>query len=107
MAVGFFVISIAPNVVAALFGAALAAVGGSMGDLMILAMVQSAIPEEHMGKAYSLGAFCLGLGSSIGLFFAPFVFHVLSASQSIQVCASLMALCGIAGLLRFTVVREN
>ena len=101
MATGFLIIALAPNPVLTLLGAALAAVGGPMGDIMILTMMQTDIPEEHLGKVYSLSMFSSGLGATFGLILAPLFFQYVSASLGIAFCAVVMAICGIVGLLRF------
>jgi MFS transporter, DHA3 family, macrolide efflux protein len=51
---GFLILAFAPNLLIALLGSAFAAIGGPMGDLMLLTMIQTNFPPEQIGKIYSL-----------------------------------------------------
>jgi predicted MFS family arabinose efflux permease len=99
MASGFFMVALAPNAVQAAIGCAVAAIGGPMGDVMILTTIHRQIPPEHRGKVYSLSAFASGLGATGGLLLAPFTFsHDASAVTPISYCSAAMFIVGLFGV---------
>jgi MFS transporter, DHA3 family, macrolide efflux protein len=98
---GFFLLAFAPALPVALFGSALAAVGGPMGDIMLLTMIQTDLPSNQIGKVYSLLMILQSSGASIGLLLAVPLFTLVSVPVGIALCASVMVAIGIAGLARF------
>jgi len=98
---GFLLLSSAPTLWVALAGAAVAAVGGPMGDLMLLTMIQTGQPPGRIGKVYGLLATISGAGSALGLVLAGFLFAALGPRAG-MVCLSLVVVAGAAaGLFRF------
>lgn len=98
---GFFLLAFAPALSVALFGSALAAVGGPMGDIMLLTMIQTDLPSNQIGKVYSLLMILQSAGASIGLLLAVLLFTLVSVPVGIALCASVMVAIGIVGLARF------
>jgi DHA3 family macrolide efflux protein-like MFS transporter len=101
LGVGFFLLAFAPSLPLALLGSALAAVGGPMGDIMLLTMIQTDLPSNQIGKIYSLLAMLENAGASLGLLLAVPLFTVVEVAAGIALCASIMVGVGIAGLARF------
>jgi MFS transporter, DHA3 family, macrolide efflux protein len=98
---GFLLMASATSLPLAIVGSACAAVGGPMGDITILMMIQTEIPTASLGKVYSLRMLSENAGSSIGLLLAvPLFAHVL-VMVGIMLCALVMIALGCAGLLRF------
>lgn len=98
---GFFLLAFAPALPVALIGSALAAIGGPMGDIMLLTMIQTDLPSNQIGKVYSLLMILQSAGASIGLLLAVPLFTLVSVPIGIACCASVMVAVGIAGLARF------
>jgi DHA3 family macrolide efflux protein-like MFS transporter len=101
LGIGFVVLAFSHVLWMALLGSAFAAIGGPMGDIMSLLMIQTDLPSNQVGKVYSLRMILESAGSSLGLVLAAPLFAFLSISMAITVCALLMMAMGIAGLLRF------
>jgi MFS transporter, DHA3 family, macrolide efflux protein len=100
---GFLLVAFAPHLTVALLGAALAAIGGPMGDSMLLTMMQTKLPPEELGKGYSLLMLMEGSGMSLGLLLAVPLFGLLSIPVAIALCALVMGASGVIGLIRFGV----
>jgi MFS family permease len=98
---GFFLLAFAPSLPVALIGSALAAVGGPMGDIMLLTMIQTDLPSNQIGKVYSLLMILQSAGASIGLLLAVPLFTLINVPIGIALCASVMVVIGVAGLARF------
>src|SRR5579884_2032352 len=98
---GFLLIAFAPNLPIAMLGSALAAIGGPMGDIVLVTMIQNDLPSEQIGKVYSLLMLVENTGTSLGLLLAVPLFVVLSIRSGIALCALLMITVGTAGLIRF------
>jgi MFS family permease len=101
LGVGFLFIAFAPNLLIALLGSAFAAIGGPMGDIVLVTMIQNDLPSEQIGKVYSLLMLVENTGTSLGLLLAVPLFVVLSIRSGIALCALLMITVGTAGLIRF------
>ena len=99
--VGFTIVALAPNLFVACLGAALSAVGGPIGDITILVMMQTDMPRKDLGKVYSLYLFVVSLGSAIGLLLSPLLFSSLGAKNGILFCAITFGIGGLIGLLKF------
>lgn len=101
LAVGFFLLALAPNVPLALLGSALAAVGGPMSDIMVLLMIQEDIPQAQIGKVYSARMVLSSVGASLGLILAGPLFAWLPVREGIVICAGIVLIVGVVGLIRF------
>ncbi|HZU69040.1 MAG TPA: MFS transporter [Ktedonobacteraceae bacterium] len=101
LGIGFFLLAFAPSLPVALLGSALAAIGGPMGDIMLLTMIQTDLPSNQIGKVYSLLMMLESAGVSLGLLLAVPLFTIVEVPIGIALCASIMAAVGIAGLARF------
>jgi MFS transporter, DHA3 family, macrolide efflux protein len=86
-----------------LIGSAFAAVGGPMGDIMLVTMMQTELPSEQIGKVFGLLMLIENAGISLGLLLAVPLFNLLSIPLGIAVCALIMVAAGVIGLLRFGV----
>jgi len=101
LGVGFLGVAAAPNMYVACAAAAFSAIGGPMGDLMLMSVLQSDIPNEHLGRVFSLRFLISNLGASLGLLLAPALFTWFSAPAGIALCALILIVAGLAGLLKF------
>jgi len=82
-------------------GAAIAAFGSPVGDLIILTMTQTDFPPERIGKMYSLRRLIAGSGLMLGSALAVPLFARLSISTGIAICALAIVLMGGISLARF------
>ncbi len=98
---GFLILAFARSLPVALGGSALAAVGGPMGDITLLMMMQSDFPANQIGKIYSLRMTIASAGISLGLLLAGPLYAGLSVPLVIAFCATVMLATGVAGLARF------
>ncbi len=101
LGVGFLLLATARTLPVAMLGSAMAALGGPMGDIMTMTMLQTGLPVNQLGKVYSLRMVMASVGGSLGLLLAVPLFARLSIPISIAICAFLMIATGIAGLVRF------
>jgi MFS transporter, DHA3 family, macrolide efflux protein len=100
-ALGFMLVACAHSLPLACAGVMLSAIGGPTGDLMMMVMLQSDMPREDLGKIYSARQFISYLGSSLGLFMAPALFHFAGVQTGIAVSALAFALLGVVGFMKF------
>jgi Arabinose efflux permease len=98
---GFLVMASATNLPIAMVGAALAALGGPMEDMMMLLMIQTELPAMHVGKIYSVRMVLSSVGASLGFAVAIPAFAHLSVQVTILLSAALFIGTGLAGLIRF------
>ncbi|WP_157721953.1 MFS transporter [Tumebacillus avium] len=82
----------------AMLGAAIAAFGSPIGDLLILGRIQTGFPAEHVGKMYSIRQLLAGSGLAAGLLLAAPLFQIVSPSTGILLCALLIIATGLYGL---------
>ena len=101
---GFALLAAAPVPLVALLGSAVAAVGGPMGDIPLLTMMQTELPAESLGKAISLNYTLSDAGALLGTLLAVPYFALAGPRLGIGVCAVLMVLTGVVGLARFATV---
>lgn len=101
LGIGFFLLATSSSVPMALFASALAAVGGPMGDIMTLTMLQTDLPSDQIGKAYSLRMILENMGSSLGYLVAVPFFGLVSVPLGIALSALLLLVVSALGLLRF------
>jgi MFS family permease len=101
LGLGFLLLAFSPSVAIAMFASALAALGGPMGDIMTLTMLQTDLPADQIGKAYSLRMILENIGAALGLLVAVPLFSIMSVPLTIALSALLLLLVSAAGLLRF------
>ena len=98
---GFLLLAFSQSVPVALLACALAAIGGPLGDIMALTMLQTELPSAQLGKAYSLLMMLESLGSLLGSLVAVPLFSVMSVSLGMALCAALLLVTGATGVARF------
>ncbi|GLV57761.1 MFS transporter [Dictyobacter sp. S3.2.2.5] len=98
---GFLVLAWAHSLPLAVLASAGAAFGGPMGDITMLTIMQTELPVAQLGKVYSLRMVLANVGASLGLLAAVPMFAHVSVMVGISICAVLMIVLGVAGLLRF------
>lgn len=98
---GFLLMVATPFLPVVLFSAALASIGGPMGDIPYAMMIQTDIPANALGKVYSLGQISETMGSTLGLLLAVPLFQFVSVPLSIACGALIFVIVGVAGLIRF------
>lgn len=101
MGLGFLLLGLSTSVSMALLASAFAAVGGPMGDIMIVMMIQADLPADQIGKAYGLRMVLESAGLSLGLLLAVPFFNVVSVPAGIALSATPLLLTSIVGTLRF------
>jgi predicted MFS family arabinose efflux permease len=101
LGVGLLLLAFASSVPLALFACALAAVGGPMGDIMTLTMLQTDLPSDQIGKAYSLRMILESVGSSLGPLVAVPLFSLVSVPLGIALSAVLLLVVNMAGAWHF------
>ncbi|HLZ60876.1 MAG TPA: MFS transporter [Ktedonosporobacter sp.] len=99
--VGFLIMVATPFLPLALLGSALASIGGPMGDMPYLTMMQTELPQQHLGKAFSLDMTIGSLGSLLGILLAAPLYQYLSVPLAIACCSLLIVGVGVSGLWRF------
>lgn len=99
LGLGFLLLGLSTSVPMALLASALAAVGGPMGDIMILVILQTELPSDQIGKAFSLHMVLESGGVALGLFLAVPFFTLVSVPLGIASSAALLLLVGVAGLV--------
>ncbi|GHO54893.1 MFS transporter [Ktedonobacter robiniae] len=100
---GFILMISQPSLAMAMFGAALAATGGPMGDIPLAIMMQTELPSQHIGKVYSLYDMTSSLGSILGPMLAALLYAYLTVPQAIATCGLIIAATSVMG---FTRLRE-
>ncbi len=88
-----------------MLGAAIAAVGGQLGELPLVATLQGEFARHQTGRIFSLRMMVEQAGVAIGLVGSTFMFAHVDVRVAIAGCAALIGLSGVAGLLRFGVSR--
>jgi MFS family permease len=98
---GFLLLATATTPLIAMLGAAIAAFGSPVGDLIILTMIQTDFPSEHVGKMYSLRRLFAGTGMTLGSALAVPLFARFPISSDIILCAMFIVSIGTVSLTRF------
>ena len=98
---GLALISWAPGVPVAILGAAFSAIGGPMGDVTILTMMQTEVPRDHFGKVYALRVALAAGGVLAGSLAASPIMHAVGARGGLLVAGVLSVITGLAGMVRF------
>lgn len=107
LGVGFLLIGIATTPLLAMIGAAIAAFGSPVGDLIILTMIQTDFPPEHVGKMYSLRRLIAGTGMMLGSALAAPLFASLNIPTGIMLCSFAILLIGSVSLAHEWVAGKN
>lgn len=101
---GFILMISQPNLAMTMFGAALAATGGPMGDIPLAIMMQTELPSHHIGKVYSLYDMVSSLGSILGPLLAALLYAYLAVPQAIAICGLIIAATSVLGIGRFGIL---
>ncbi len=98
---GFLVLAFAPSLPFAMAGAALAAVGGPMGELPHIALLQTEFPPHQAGRIFSLRFLIEQAGVATGLVLAAPLFAAVSVRAGIALSAAILLIAGTTALARF------
>ncbi len=98
---GFLILATADSLPLAMIGSAIAALGGPMGDLIMLTMIQTDFASGQIGKIFSLRMTVASAGISVGLLLAVPLYSWAPISLVITCCGLAILATGVAGLLRF------
>ncbi|MDR7071094.1 MFS transporter [Fictibacillus barbaricus] len=100
LGIGFLVIASADSIWIAVAGAIIAAFGSPLGDIMLLTMIQTDFPTEHIGKIYSFRALLGGLGLSLGALIASFTYSYFPIPIVMAFFSGVILLIGFTGLIK-------
>jgi MFS transporter, DHA3 family, macrolide efflux protein len=95
---GFFIMALSRDLPVAMLGAA---IGGPMGDIVMLTMIQHDLPANQIGKVYSLRLTVSSAGMALGLVLAGPLYALLPIPAAIAACALIITTTGAVGFLRF------
>ncbi|GHO64618.1 MFS transporter [Ktedonobacter sp. SOSP1-52] len=98
LSLGFLLLSFASTLTLALCGALIAAFGSPMADMILLRMIQTEFPPEHIGKVYSMRMLISIAGLALGQLLSVPLFRVLTLRDAMALCSSLILVVGITGL---------
>jgi len=98
---GFVVMALAPSLPLAMAGAALAAIGGPMGELPLVSLLQTEFVARQRGRVFSLYLMVQNAGVALGLTLAAPLLAVVPVRQGIAGCALALVAVGLAGIARF------
>jgi MFS transporter, DHA3 family, macrolide efflux protein len=99
LGLGFLFIGISSTSVLVMIGAAIAAFGSPVGDLILLTMIQTDFPPEQVGKMYSLGRLISRTGLMLGSALAAPLFASLNIPTGIMLCSFAILLIGGVSLV--------
>jgi DHA3 family macrolide efflux protein-like MFS transporter len=105
LGVGFLVLASARSLPVAMVGAAIAAIGGPMGELPLVALLQTDFPPEKAGRIFSLRFMIEHAGVAAGLVLAAPLFALTSVRIGISACAVALLAAAFAGFARFGLKR--
>jgi MFS family permease len=97
---GIIALAVAPGYGAALVAAGIAALGGPMTDLMLLLLIQTRVPAQHVGKVLSLRFMTGRITLSAGLPLAAPLFDWLSIRTAIGLSGAIVITCAALALAR-------
>jgi DHA3 family macrolide efflux protein-like MFS transporter len=100
---GFLLLAWAPSLKVAMLGAAIAAVGGPLGELPLVAMLQSNFERQQTGRIFSLRMMVEQAGLGSGLLLSTYLFAHVDVRLAVAGCAFAIILAGVAGFVRFGV----
>lgn len=98
---GFVLLALAPSLPVAMAGAAIAAIGGPLGELPMVSMLQTDFPGGQRGRVFGLYVMTQHAGVAAGLALAAPFFAIVPVRAGIVACAAALAASGLAGLGRF------
>ncbi len=96
---GFLLMAAAPGLALAMAGSALAAVGGPMGDIPLLTLVQLEVPPGLLGKAFSVRRTLSSAGAVAGTVAGVPLLGALGPRTGIALAAAVVAATGVYGLV--------
>jgi DHA3 family macrolide efflux protein-like MFS transporter len=105
LGVGFLLLASARSLPVAMAGAAIAAVGGPMGELPLMALLQTEFPSHQSGRIFGLRFMLEHAGVAAGLVLAAPLFAFVPVRGGIAVCGGVLVVGGGVGLVRFGVRR--
>ena len=105
LSLGFLLLSFAPMLTIAMCGALIAAFGSPMADLILLRMIQTEFPPEHISKVYSVRILISIAGLALGQLLSVPLFRVLPLREAMALCSGLIMVVGITGLFLLRRVR--
>lgn len=98
---GFLILAAADSLPLAMFGSAIAALGGPMGDLIMLTMIQTDFSSGQIGKVFSLRMTVASAGISLGLLLAVPLYSWAPIWLGIAGSGLAILATGVVGLVRF------
>ncbi|QBD76641.1 MFS transporter [Ktedonosporobacter rubrisoli] len=107
LGLGFLLIGFTSTPILIMIGAAIAAFCDPVGDLILLIIIQTDFPIEHVGKMYSLRRLIAGTGQMLGSALAAPLFASLHIATGIILCSLAMILIGSISLLHERIVRRS
>ena len=96
---GFLLLAAAPTLALAMAGSALAAVGGPMGDIPLLTLVQLEMPPGLLGKAFGVRSTLSRGGAVAGTVAGVPLLGALGPRTGIALAAAVVAATGLYGLV--------
>jgi MFS family permease len=105
--IGLTILGLAKTLPVALLGAALAAPGGPLGDLVLLQIIQADVSSSQFGKVYALRMMIMTGGIALGLLISQPLFKFLPAPLVITTSAILILVVGTTGFIRFLKDEES
>ena len=81
------------------------AFGSPMADLILLRMIQTEFPPEHIGKVYSVRMLINIAGLAPGQLLSIPLFRILALRDAMALCSNLILVVGITGLFLLRRVR--
>jgi MFS family permease len=98
LGIGFMLMTIAPSVPLLMAAAALAAFGGTMGDLPFLALMQKETSPDQIGRVYGLRMTAEAAGGLIGALAAVPLFGAMHATDVAAGAGASLVLIGVIAL---------
>ena len=99
LAAGFLLLAAAPNLPVAILASAVAAVGGPMGDIPLLTLIQLEVPAGLLGKAFSVRSTLSNAGAVLGTLVGVPLLGALGPRTGILLAGGLIGLAGASGLV--------
>jgi MFS family permease len=98
LGIGFMLMTVAPSVPLLMAAAALAAFGGTMGDLPFLALMQKETSPDQIGRVYGLRMTAEAAGGLIGALAAVPLFGAMHATDVAAGAGASVVLIGVIAL---------